>query len=206
MIAPNNNEDLKTSGKLYKDFVSKKFVPPKAQFYYTNLFNLTSFDFSNSYKIKVKQIPDKKICEFNFKVLSNILSCRKKLYKWHVTQNANCMLCNSEETVEHLLFTCPIKQKIWKFVCTMLNIRCQFKTLVLGASNFIVDWAVSLISFCFYKFWRWSNDVVSDAVTNAACVRNLKLNLKNYIAIYKICNYDDITKMLELIYGALVTV
>ena len=138
-----------TTGKLYKDFVSKKFLQPKAQFYFTNLFNLTSFDFSNSYKIKVKQIPDQKICEFNLKLLSNILSCRKKLYKWHVTQNANCMLCNSEQ-----LSTCPTKQKIWNLVCTMLNIRCQFKTLVLGASNFIVDWAVSLISFYFYKFWR----------------------------------------------------
>ena len=184
----------------------KKFIPPTAHSYFNTLFNLTNFAFSSSYKIKVQQIPDKKICEFNFKLLSNILACRKKLYKWQATESANCMLCNSEETVEHLLYYCPAKLKIWNLVCSVLNIKCHVKVLVLGSSDFILDWTISVVTYCLYKYWIWSNDAKSNEVTNVTCIRRLNQNLKNYITIYKLCNFDEgVSKRLELIFGALST-
>ena len=195
----------KTSGELYNSIVSQKFVPPKSHTYFKILFNLNNFDFSSCYKIKVQQIPDKKICDFNFKLLSNILACRKKLFKWQVIQSKNCMLCNSVETIEHLLFTCPVKLEIWNRVCTCLNVRFDVKTLVLGVLNFNTDWAISVVTLCIYKYWSWSNDAISDEVSLATYIRNLKLNLKNYITIYKVCNFDDVSKKLEIIYSTILT-
>ena len=195
----------KTSGELYNSIVSQKFVLPKSHTYFKNLFNLNNFDFSSCYKIKVQQIPDKKICDFNFKLLSNILACRKKLFKWQVIQSENCMLCNSVETIEHLLFTCPVKLEIWNRVCTCLNVRFDVKTLVLGVLNFNTDWAISVVTLCIYKYWSWSNDAISDEVSLATYIRNLKLNLKNYITIYKVCNFDDVSKKLEIIYSTILT-
>ena len=195
----------KTSGELYNSIVSQKFVLPKSHTYFKNLFNLNNFDFSSCYKIKVQQIPDKKICDFNFKLLSNILACRKKLFKWQVIQSENCMLCNSVETIEHLLFTCPVKLEIWNRVCTCLNVRFDVKTLVLGVLNFNTDWAISVVTLCIYKYWSWSNDAISDEVSLATYIRNLKLNLKNYTTIYKVCNFDDVSKKLEIIYSTILT-
>ena len=115
------------------------------------------------------------------------------------------MLCNSVETIEHLLFTCPVKLEIWNRVCTCLNVRFDVKTLVLGVLNFNTDWAISVVTLCIYKYWSWSNDAISDEVSLATYIRNLKLNLKNYITIYKVCNFDDVSKKLEIIYSTILT-
>ena len=51
---------FKTSNQLYKDLVSKRFLPPKSHVYFNSLFDMINFNYSGTYKIKVQQIPDKK--------------------------------------------------------------------------------------------------------------------------------------------------
>ena len=78
------------------------------------------------------------------------------------------MLCNSVETAEYLLFTCPTKLKMWQHVCAALNIKYQPKTLVLGVSNITTDYSV--LTFCFYKYCNWSNKVSSKEVNKLTCI------------------------------------
>ena len=113
------------------------------------------------------------------------------------------MLCNSLETAEHLLFTCPTKLNMWKHVCAALNIKYQLKTLVLGVSNFITDWAISVLTLCFYKYWSWSNKVSSKEVNKLTCIKSVKQNMQDFIDIYRLCNFSEVSKLLEIIYCAL---
>ena len=101
-------------------------------------------------------------------------------------QNENCMLCNSVETAVHLLFTCPTKLKMWKHACAALNIKYQLKTLVLRVSNITTDWAISVLTFCFYKYWSWSNKVSSKEVNKLTCIKSVKQNMQDFIAIYRL--------------------
>ena len=51
-------------------------------------------------------MPDKKLAEFNFKVLHLILVCGLKLNRWGKVENKLCRICKYAHDILHLLFFC----------------------------------------------------------------------------------------------------
>ena len=67
----------------YMRLLEQKFEPPNLRFWINYLRNdIDNLD--SIFKTKVVDIADIKIAEFNFKVLHNILSCRKYLSMWKI--------------------------------------------------------------------------------------------------------------------------
>ena len=66
-------------------------------------------------------MPDKKLAEFNFKVMQYILICGHYLSKWQDSVNENCEICNTVHDIPHLLFDCDLAQYIWKKAGKALN-------------------------------------------------------------------------------------
>ena len=63
-------------------------------------------------RIRIKTMPDKKLAEFNFKVMQNNLICGHYLSKWQDSVNENCEICNTVHDIPHLLFDCDLAQYI----------------------------------------------------------------------------------------------
>ena len=61
----------------YWKIINKKIINPKSCLYFNKSMELEDYNYSITYLYKVRNIPDKKICEFHFKLLSNILPCRQ---------------------------------------------------------------------------------------------------------------------------------
>ena len=56
----------------------------------------------------------KKVAEFNFKMMHNLLSNRYILSKWKHDIDRNCLICNGIiENNEHLIYSCSNVVEIW---------------------------------------------------------------------------------------------
>ena len=75
---------------------------------------------------------DKKLCEFRYKLLHNLLICNSKLYKWKCSTSDACYYCSEAETTRHQLYECTEKRLIWHKVGATLNVSIKWKHLVLG--------------------------------------------------------------------------
>ena len=65
------------------------------------------------YLQKVKFVPVKKLAEFNFKLLHNIVPCGIKIAKWDKTVSALCDYCKMPENTEHMLYKCCRIKLLW---------------------------------------------------------------------------------------------
>ena len=41
-----------------------------------------------------------------FNILNNILPCNKNFFKWGKSETKSCSVCQGEESISHLLFSC----------------------------------------------------------------------------------------------------
>lgn len=78
---------------------------------------------------------DKKLAEFRYKLLHNLLCCNEKLYKWKIRNSITCSDCSEIGSVKHMLLTCPKVQEVWKIVGATLQLKIQWKHLVIGLED-----------------------------------------------------------------------
>ena len=71
----------------------------------------------------LKKIP--KVCEFNFKLLQNIVPCGK-ICKWQKNVFNACEHCLEIET-RHMLYECPRVLEIWNLVSIVINVNLNWK-------------------------------------------------------------------------------
>ena len=74
--------------------------------------NLQYQEIDTALRIQIKPMSDKKLAEFNFKVMQNILICGHYLSKWQDSVNENCEIWNTVHDIPHLLFDCDLAQYI----------------------------------------------------------------------------------------------
>ena len=110
------------------------------------------------HKKMVKDLLDKKIAEFNYKLLLDKLPNGKRLKKWKKVENDYCIYCKMPEGTEHLLFSCVNVKKIWRQVSIAIKVNITWRRLVLGyqensASCLNIERLLSLILYLVFKAW-----------------------------------------------------
>ena len=65
------------------------------------------------YVKKIVKISDRKLAEFNFKMIHDILPCNVNLVRWRKANDKQCRLCKVDETIVHLLYKCKYAHQIW---------------------------------------------------------------------------------------------
>ena len=105
---------------------------------------------------RVCQEREKKLKEFNFKVLHGILPCGVSLKKWKIRNTNICDICDEEQTIAHLLFECEYLSGLWERVSQAIDYDIVCDSIMCGTfdgncqSNNIV---ITLVSFLIYKDW-----------------------------------------------------
>ena len=95
-----------------------------------------------------------KLREFNFKVLYGILPCNVNLVRWRLFDSDICDLCDSKQTIKHLLFECKRACHLWDIVNKAYNIRIEYGNIVCGfSSDDQLRSIVTLVAFLLYKEW-----------------------------------------------------
>ena len=123
------------------------------------------------YHRKIWGLHDKKLAEFNYKVLCNILCTRSKVFKWNKDLDDKCPYCNEVQNVKHLFFECRRVKILWAIVGHILKLDIKYKHLILGdnetngyikSRNLIINY----IQYAIYKHWIMSENNKINFSTN----------------------------------------
>jgi hypothetical protein len=98
---------------------------------------------------------DKKLSEFNLKLLNNPLPSNKNLFKWKLSTSPLCPECMATHDVKHLLFDCRNAKPFWNFFNHKLKIDIQWQDVVLCIENKprYYNNIISLGAYIIYKYW-----------------------------------------------------
>ncbi len=125
-------------------------------------FDMT-FKWSSIYNNKVWDVKEKKLSEFNYKLLCNILYTKSTISKWNPNIDINCDYCNEPQTPRHLIFECPRVNNLWKLIGTCINLDISYRHIVVGntVTNQIIcsrNLLLSYVAYGIYKFWVMSEN------------------------------------------------
>ena len=153
----------------YQILIDHKYESNYMHKKWENEFTLENTDWKNIYKGRVWDLKDRKLAEFNYKLLNNInnIICTKSIIsKWNSSVNSLCPLCDKQHTIKHLLYECEKINNIWAIIGNILKVDIKYKHIVIGniSDNEYVQARNLLISYCsyaIYKMWiMFENDKI----------------------------------------------
>ena len=117
----------------------------------------------------IKLSPDRKLAEFNLKILHGILPNMSNLHKWKLVPAPLCAVCLVREDTEHMFVSCCCVGGLWNQVSALMshfNItsRVELSNIILGLSTTASDiYSINLIltiaKLSIFKIWmRYKDD------------------------------------------------
>ncbi len=172
IVVKSQIHSLKTqrSKFFYEIMVAKKFEKNYMQRKWELDFNIESTRWKHIYKDRIWDVKDKKLAEYHYKLISNILCTKSVISKWNKNMDSSCPLCRQRHTVKHLLYECEKIKHIWAIIGNILKVDISYKHLIIGdhANNDFIKARNLVISYCSYAIYKmW---VMSE---------NKKINLEN---------------------------
>ena len=82
----------------------------------------------------------------------------KRLKLWKKADSDVCLRCSKSENTEHLLFSCPFVNRMWKIIEQILKINITWKRLVLGfheTTDSCINIETVLAIILYYTFKNW---------------------------------------------------
>ncbi len=108
---------------------------------------------------RVSSEKEKKMKEFNFKLLHGILPCGVNLVKWKIRDSSQCDVCDKEQTIIHLLFECKYVEKLWRTVDRTIGWSVQSDNIICGSTMWFSpdvhseNTIITIVCFLIYKDW-----------------------------------------------------
>ena len=166
----------------YSLFVNMKFQKPLYENKWKKCFNVNNASFADIYTTKIGNMYEKRISEFNYKLLHGILNNNVYVSKWNKDVSPLCENCNTNEDIKHLLYECRIVKSIWEKINSYLKFDISWKTIVLGYYNEINEKTtflnnfISFVCFCIYKY-KMKCRIQNEAMLEQSLVNTLKKEL-----------------------------
>ena len=177
-----------TTKQLYEHFVQNKFESPTGLVFLKQL--SATINISKTYTIKLRLIKDRKICEFNYKLLNNCLPCKTNLVKWNIVPDSQCNYCGKEETAEHMLLLCLHKFQFWRSCLNILCIKLSPGVMFMSSGSVSKDWCISVVQYCIYKVSLMNSDKVLTSF--APCLSQVFILLNQFHDLYNMNNYTEV--------------
>ena len=165
LLHNNSTFCMKTqNSKFYYDIlIDKKFESNYMEKTWDRILNLDNIRWCDVYKEQVWNLTDKKLAEFNYKLICNIVTTRSQISRWNQDINENCTFCNEKQTIRHLIFDCVRVQNLWTLIGSILKLNITYKHLIIGdrteneyirCRNLVISYA----KYAIYKFWILSEN------------------------------------------------
>ena len=164
-------------------------VPKKWEGIYPN----NTFDWKSIFQIPYIVARETYLHSFQYKLLNRYLACRSNLFKWNKAPNPLCQDCLIEETIEHLLYHCPILQHFWTSLFDWLEvifgirINLTVMEIMFGISDENEDDILFVFNFCIlYAKYYIYNCKVNNVVCYFPCFKQTlitRLEVERSIAI-----------------------
>ena len=73
------------------------------------------------YQLPYKIVSEPYLQSYQFKIVNQILNCNERLNKWRNKNGPECDSCGEIDTIEHRLYNCRERQKIWEGLYKWIN-------------------------------------------------------------------------------------
>ena len=124
--------------------------------------NIHFGNWNNIYQFKIKERYINKIGHFEFKVLYNMICCKKNLSTWKLCDSNLCTFCNVLDDYEHFFVRCKRNKNLWlqlsNYVKTVKNENLDISLKhVIGGWNienkeyYFINILIEIASFAIYK-------------------------------------------------------
>ena len=144
-----------------------------------------------TFQNKVIAIKEKKLAEFNFKVLHYILSNSYLLSKWNPEFSSSCELCRVDNSICHMLLRCSLAKHVWQQIDLALNLSLSEVEIILGVKNDAsLNYIITFISYEIYKFWLRSS-IQKENRLIANLFRQIQGDIFSKLKILKILKQKD---------------
>ena len=147
----------------YPLLIDKKFIRNYMEHAWERDFGIPQSAWPSIYMHRVWKLVDRKLSEFNYKILCNILSNRALVSKWNKDMDNKCPFCDEIQNTKHMLFNCPRVNNIWQLISSILQVNITYKHIVVGNepdSDFIKNrnLLISYVTYAIYKHWVQSEN------------------------------------------------
>ena len=181
-----------TASFFYKILRTKIHVKPYIESMWEHNFEITSgnINWNNVYTRKIMILKYKKLSEFNFKVLHNILPCGKTVCKWDTPTSMLCLACHEPESTQHMLYDCFRVNEMWKKLSIQIKTTIKWKHIVLGYDSastkiYALNIITSIIAFSIFREWVISKQKTINNFASVnlwrACIKELSLYMLNFL-------------------------
>ena len=148
-------------------------------------------DCNDVYMQKIKNQPEAKFSEFNFKIFNGILATNNKLFKWKRSDTKSCIYCECEDhTSQHLLVECKHVSPLWQKLHAYFNGVINWQAIVTGKTfSSIQNTIVTILCYLVYK--KFTIERTQNVQQELICY------LIKQLAYIKV-SYSNITSMVSL--------
>lgn len=200
-----NTLNVKLTNKLvYQKLKSKKVESLKMTNWATKLnINFSENIIKKLLISKIQMTVENKLKEFNYKVITNILSCNHYLAKWKQNVSGLCEICNVNDDILHLLCNCKLAKTIWTKVQVVLDRQITAQDILFGINESVaINQLFSITAFTIYKYWiqtEASNNIRSEA----GLLSLIKADFRCRIEVYNTLQYHNVAHLMQAIIRAL---
>ena len=181
------NPYLLESKYIYRLIVNSKCTRPYSEKKWQRILSvsLTKSDWSKIYCNNYYPLKYKKLCEFKYKILLDILPCGNSVSKWNSKVSNVCKYCKSNEDVPHMLFECKMIKPIWITLsnCLSMNIKLQQVILGIRSTDYVSlnkHLCIAIVAYSIFSNWCKSS------FDNVQCnIYDLKCEIRKKLAFYK---------------------
>ncbi len=158
ILVNNSLHSLRTqkSSFYYNILIRKKFIPNYMEGVWEREFQIEKTSWKKVYMSKIWKVVDRKLAEFNYKIICNILPNRSLISKWNKNITSRCPFCNEIQNTKHQLYECPRINNIWILIGSILNMDIRYKHVVIGnlEINDYVESRNLLIAYITYAIYK----------------------------------------------------
>ena len=144
---------LLTTKQFYSIYLENKCSYIAAMSQQLDMFKDEDVSNEDIFRVKLVNIKELKLREFNFKVIYNILPCNVNLKRWGKKDYDVCDVCQESQTVKHLLFDCQYVKPLWKVIESVLDRNITFSHILCGFKCLYSNYLSSVCAFTIYKEW-----------------------------------------------------
>ena len=115
---------------------------------------------------------DRKLSDFNFKIIHRILPSGINLCRWRISNSDKCSSCNVPDTYEHMFLQCQRLGLFWDHVQTLLSTKLNiqviidFNVIVFGYKPLsvapiirFINMVTTIAKYCVFAAWaNFNND------------------------------------------------
>ena len=127
--------------ELYNPFLEQVISKPSGFFKVKEKFGISEMEIKAAFVAFHSITEETKLKDFQFRCLHSILNTKYLLKRKKVVDDDCCSFCKEEvETMDHLLFECPVSQTFWSDFqffwkeTTTITIHLSLKEVILGIS------------------------------------------------------------------------